>query len=210
MKTNLIGDVQIRNFEDLLKPNTFQDFVQNYWEHKSLVVERDDRNYYRSLLSIENIDHILDNGRPSGSSLKVVKNQESLSPVKYENSDGSLNINQLYVSYAEGYTIVLNEVERFWQPIKILCQNLEGTFSHKTVANLYLTPKNQKALMPHYDTHDVYVIQIQGKKNWKLYDANYRTPILNSFQPIFQREQLKGVKEFTVNAGDMLYIPRGL
>jgi len=198
------------NFEDLIFPMKPSEFEVNYWEQQALFIERKTAEYYKSLLSIENVDQILDNGRPNGKSLRVVKNQEALSPTKYENSDYSLNLNQLYASYADGYTIVINEVERYWQPLRNLCLNLQDKFNHKTVANMYLTPKNQKALMPHYDTHDVYVIQIHGKKHWKLYDVDYPTPILNSFQPIFQREQLKGEKNITVGAGDILYIPRGI
>ncbi|VAW11846.1 hypothetical protein MNBD_BACTEROID03-1903 [hydrothermal vent metagenome] len=200
----------LQNFEDLIYPIEPATFEEIHWEQKTLLVQREDSGYYKSLFSNDKVDEILDLHRPKGNSIRVVKNQEPLPSKKYENQDGSLNLNQLYASYADGYTIVINEIERFWKPLRNLCQNIQGSFSHKTVANMYLTPKNQKALMPHYDTHDVYVLQIHGKKHWKLYDADYQTPILNSFQPIFQREQLKNEKEITLHAGDLMYIPRGI
>ncbi len=87
---------------------------------------------------------------------------------------------------------------------------MSAFLSHQSVANMYLTPKNEKALLPHYDTHDVYVLQIHGKKHWTIYDAPQETPLLNSQQPIFKREQLSNPKEITLKAGDLMYMPRGL
>ncbi len=200
----------VSTFCDLLNPITVEDFNENYWDKKTLLIRREDSSYYESLLTISKIDEVLDLHRPKGSSLMVVKNQEPLAPAKYENKDGSLNLNQLYAAYGDGYTIVINEIDRFWSPIKNLCQNARQLLSHKTKGNMYLTPSNQKALLPHYDTHDVFVIQISGKKHWKIYDGQYKTPLVNSFQPIFQREQLQNAQEITLNAGDMMYIPRGI
>lgn len=201
---------KISTFDDLIFPLEFSKFETENWEKKPLYIARGDKDYYQSLISLKDVDTILDLGKPSGNSLRVVKNQEPLPANKYENPDGSLNLNQIYVAYADGYTIVINEVERFWKPLREFCHNLQLFFNCKVVANMYLTPKGQKALLPHYDTHDVYAIQVHGKKQWKLYDSDYPTPVLNSFQPIFQREQLKNCQETIVNAGDLLYVPRGV
>ncbi len=201
---------KISNLSDLINPFTTDHFIDQYWEKIPLIVERKNSDYYKSLFSIEQVDHVLDVSRPRGNSLRVVKNQEPLLPAKYENPDGSLNLNQLYAAYADGYTIVINEIDRFWHPFKTFCQNMSAFLSHHTVANMYLTPKNEKALLPHYDTHDVYVLQIHGKKHWRLYDAPQQTPLLNSYQPIFKREQLSNPQELTLHAGDLMYMPRGL
>jgi ribosomal protein L16 Arg81 hydroxylase len=199
------------NFTELLYPKPFKDFTSNFLEKNFLYIEREDRQYFRNLFSIEDFDAVLEYGKPRGNSLRVVKNQEPLLPTKYENFDGSLNLNQLYVAYADGYTVVINEINRYSESINTLTHNMRQELSHKVKANAYLTPANQKALSPHYDTHDVFVLQISGKKHWNFYDdTNFKTPLLNSFQPIFQEGQLTGKKEVTIEAGDLMYIPRGL
>lgn len=198
------------SFQDIIGPQDLGEFESLNWENQIRHIRRRDKSYYNSLITIDDVDQILDLSRPNGRNLRVVKNQEPISPPKYENADGSLNLNQIYAYYADGYTVVINEINRFWLPLKRLCNEFQNALSHKTVANMYLTPKNQKALAPHYDTHDVFVLQIHGEKHWKLYEADYQTPILNSFQPIFPREQLKGETDITVSAGDLLYIPRGV
>lgn len=205
MQATLLQDIH-----QLLSPITAEHFIQEYWEKKPLIVHRNDPNFYQSLFSIDMVDHVLDASRPRGGSLRVVKDQQPMLPGKYENADGSLNLNQLYVAYANGYTLVINEMERFWKPLRTLCQNVTAHMSHHTMGNMYLTPKNGKALLPHYDTHDVYVLQVHGKKHWRIYDMPMETPLLNSHQPIFQREQLRNPQEITLNAGDLMYMPRGL
>ncbi len=201
----------MNKFINCISPISKADFTNKYWEKQLLHIERNNDSFYESLFSIKDFDTVLEYGKPKGGYLRVVKNQEPLLPTKYENHDGSLNLNQLYAAYTDGYTLVVNEIHKFWGPINEFVQNIRQTLNHNVKANAYLTPANHKALSPHFDTHDVIVLQISGKKHWNFYDdTNFKTPLLNSFQPVFQEGQLSGKKEVTVKAGDLMYIPRGL
>lgn len=211
MEINTNIQTKLQDFSDLIQPINIQDFEANYWEKQFIHIQRDNPDFFSSLFSVEDLDKLLEYNRPRGTSLRVVKNQQPMNPSIYENKDGSLNLNQLYVAYADGHTIVINEIQRFWDPIKMLVENIRNYTSHNAVANLYLTPENEKALSPHYDAHDVFALQISGEKHWILYDdTHFKTPLLNSFQPIFQREHLTGAREITMKAGDILYMPRGV
>lgn len=200
-----------KKFSDLIQPIGIKDFGANYWEKQVLHIRRDDPDFFSSLFSIEDLDKVLEYNRPQGTSLKVVKSNQPMNPTVYENQDGSLNLNQLYTAYADGYSILVNGIQRYWNPIKSLIENIRQQISHNASANLYLTPENEKAFSPHYDSHDVFAIQISGEKHWILYDdTHFKTPLLNSYQPTFQREQLTGAREITLCAGDILYMPRGV
>lgn len=202
---------EVKDFFDLIQPFDIQDFETNFWEKQVMHIKRNDPAFFSFLFSIEALDKVLEYSRPKGGNLRVVKSQQPLNPAIYENQDGSLNLNQLYAAYADGHTIVINEIQRFWDPIKTLVESFRRYISHHVVANLYLTPENEKALSPHYDSHDVFALQISGEKHWLLYEDTYcKTPLLHSFQPVFQREHLTGVREVTMRAGDILYMPRGV
>ena len=194
----------------LLNPIPKQDFISQNWEKEPLIIKREERDYYRKLFTIEAVDKVLYHNRPVGNSLRVVKNQEPLLPSKYENHDGSLNLNQIYAAYSDGYTVVINEIDRYHSAIKQLCQRVRQELHHHVVANMYLTPPNQKALWPHYDTHDVLVIQIHGTKEWKIYDAPLETPLLHTPQPVFKASELSGERTVILEAGDFMYMPRGV
>jgi ribosomal protein L16 Arg81 hydroxylase len=211
METYIETQTKISDFSDLIQPIGMEGFEAIYWEKQVLHIPRNDPDFFSSLFSIEDLDKVLEYNRPQGSSLKVVKSNQPMNPFVYENQDGSLNLNQLYTAYADGYSILVNGIQRYWNPIKSLLENIRQQTSHNVGANLYLTPENEKAFDPHYDSHDVFALQISGEKHWILYDdTHYKTPLLNSYQPTFQREQLTGAREITMKAGDILYMPRGV
>lgn len=211
METFTKEQTRIKDFCELIEPISLENFETDYWENQVLHIQRDNPEFFSDLFSIKDLDYLLEYTRPRGNSIRVVKSQQPISPTVYENQDGSLNLNQLYAAYADGHTIVVNEIQRFCNPIKELVESVRQYFGHHVVANLYLTPENEKALSPHYDTHDVFALQISGEKHWILYDDTYyKTPLMHSFQPIFQREHLTGAKEITLKAGDVLYMPRGV
>lgn len=104
----------------------------------------------------------------------------------------------------------MNGLQQFWKPLATLCQNLQHYLNHLTIANLYLSPKESKGLIAHFDTHDVFVLQIEGSKRWYLYPPTQPTPLLGSFQPIFSENTLgEPLQSVCLEAGDLLYIPRG-
>lgn len=210
MSSLLLQEEEIKDFESLISPLDVKSFANEYWGKKVLHIERGDREYYHSLLTKDGVDDIIFHGRPKGPSLRIVKNQVPLHPQKYENLDGSININQMYTAYADGYSIIIHEIQRFSKPIARLCANLQKEFNFRTLGEMFLTPKNQKALAPHYDAHDVFVVQLEGTKYWRLYDKVYEMPLVDSQQPVFDRKNLSNVREIKLEAGDVLFIPRGV
>jgi hypothetical protein len=87
---------------------------------------------------------------------------------------------------------------------------LEGELSTRFQANIYLTPSSAKGFHPHYDSHDVFVAQVEGSKHWMLYDTPLALPLRRQeFDP---KETACGAlsQEFDLDPGDVVYIPRGL
>lgn len=62
--------------KETIAPIDLDMFKLNYFEQKELFIQRNNSKYYQNLFSIENVDEILDRHRPSGNSLRVVKNQD--------------------------------------------------------------------------------------------------------------------------------------
>lgn len=78
-------------------------------------------------------------------------------------------------------------------------------------ANVYLTPKNSQGFAPHYDDIEAFVLQIEGKKHWRIYKPTSRQTILprESSQNFKQDEIGEPCLDVVLEAGDMLYFPRG-
>jgi ribosomal protein L16 Arg81 hydroxylase len=95
-----------------------------------------------------------------------------------------------------------------WKPIALLCSRLQNALQHPVGANLYVSPPNSQGLLPHFDDHDVFVLQVEGTKIWQLYGSPMPLPLHKMKAPL-QSSPGSSREELTVKAGDLLYIPRG-
>ena len=56
----------------------------------------------------------------------------------------------------------------------------------------YLTPPGSQGFAPHYDDIEAFVVQLEGRKHWRLYNPRY-LHVLHVMQSVFQ--VLKGPVE---------------
>ena len=198
------------DFQTLLYPFSDAHFFDQYWEQKPLHISRNKGHYYDALFSTDALEQVLQTTGLNPPDIRVVQNQNEMLPAKYHREDGSLHLNQLYKAYDEGYTIILNGLQRFWPPLMAFCHYFQTLLSHRVVANCYFSPRQSKALHPHYDTHDVLVLQLAGSKQWKIHEPTQPVPLLNTFQPVFSEDQLNTpIQDVVLKPGDLMYIPRG-
>ncbi len=204
---------KLTDFNDLDKvmaPVCGMEFIKEYYEQKLLIQNRNQKEYFSDLLTIEEIDKIIDLHYPKGEGILFYKQGKKVSEESFRNIHDNLKFNLLYKGYSEGLSIVLNGIDMFWQPIKVLCQNLTRELNHRVQCNLYLTPNEQRAFDLHFDTHDVIIIQIHGKKHWNVYDTWRELPLSGAKQTGLSEEELSNLREVTLHAGDSMYIPRGI
>ena len=119
------------------------------------------------------------------------------------------SIREIYDKYYKGATLILNSLHHYWKPIAALYRSLESIFNHQVQVNMYLTPQNSQGFPPHFDTHEVFILQIEGAKLWRIYNTFQLFPLPISEQPIPKEKLGEPLHEVLLNAGDMLYIPSG-
>ena len=111
--------------------------------------------------------------------------------------------------YQSGATIIFPQINLAIDELANFCRNLEFELSCKVQTNVYLTPRNSKGFKTHYDDHDVFIMQIHGKKNWNLYQQAVEKPFRGEPFDSSEHEAGKLNLNFTMEPGDCLYIPRG-
>lgn len=195
--------------EWLLQPVTADQFFEEYWERRPLMVRRDRPAFYDELLSLDEIDRALttlDLRYPN----VVLKNAaRDVAPEEYTIGGEALDVARLYQLFTEGSTMTLAYMDDVIPSLTELCRGLESTFSHPIQANVYLTPPGNQGAKVHYDTHDVFVLQVTGSKRWTTYGAPVELPLRNqNFDPEAHRVG-ESELQFELSAGDAVYIPRG-
>jgi hypothetical protein len=105
----------------------------------------------------------------------------------------------------------LDGVEQYVRTIGTLARSLEVELNFPTQVNTYITPPQSTGLVPHYDDHDVLILQIQGSKTWHLYVGADMPPreIQRDKDKAVVLERLPTPSDVHLEAGDVLYVPRG-
>jgi ribosomal protein L16 Arg81 hydroxylase len=109
-----------------------------------------------------------------------------------------------------GATLVLDSLHQHDAKLGLLCRLLDQQLGHRHQTNLYLTPPNGQGFTPHWDNHDVFILQVMGSKHWRVEKQHRRKLPFHDEKILDEARQLVGERDaFTLNQGDMVYIPRG-
>jgi ribosomal protein L16 Arg81 hydroxylase len=201
----------------LIAPVRPEDFFHEHWERKPLHLARDNAHYFDYILTNGNLESIISSADMRYPAIQLARNGSYLSAEAYTKNikhgselfSGVPDIGLIQSEYRSGSTVVLPALQRTWAPLKELCATLESDFSHAVHANAYLTPANAPGFTPHYDTHEVFVLQIAGKKRWRVFEPPLTLPHRN--QPFVPAGYTLSAQIFEVELkpGDFLYLPRG-
>lgn len=111
--------------------------------------------------------------------------------------------------FADGATVVLQSLHRWWPPVSRFCRDLELALGHPLQANAYLTPPGAAGLAPHHDTHDVFVLQVAGTKHWTVRAPVVDAPLARHRSDHRAAAAQPVLFEAALGPGDSLYLPRG-
>jgi hypothetical protein len=196
---------------DPIEPSTF--FTQ-FYERKPLLVQRQQASKFAPLLSIDVIDRYLSTTSPCRSEVFLVDAARELKPEDYSfpNSDppGRIDLPRAYELFGTGATISLSQMHERLPSLADLCRAVEKTFSSHFQTNIYLSPPHAQGFKTHFDSHDVFVLQVSGSKLWTLYDTAIELPLRGQAFDPDKHTPGPPTREFTLHAGDLFYCPRGL
>lgn len=172
---------------------------------------------FDDLLSLSDVDRILTSSGLRRPSIRLIRDGVAVSPDAYCRPvrTGSVVVRdqvdpgRLLERFTEGDTVVLQSLQRWWPPLMDFCRDLEVAVGHPMQANAYLTPGGAAGLRPHHDTHDVFVVQVEGTKHWELRDPVVDAPLARhgSQHEVAADQPLR--ERIDLSPGDVLYLPRG-
>jgi ribosomal protein L16 Arg81 hydroxylase len=113
-----------------------------------------------------------------------------------------------------GASLIANHLHRVCPEVAAVAQMLEREFAARVAANVYCSFKDVQAFQTHFDLHDVFAVQAEGEKCWRVYEARADTPV-NPLPPGDEVEKWLTASrgrllfEADMKPGDILYLPRG-
>lgn len=190
-----------------------RDFRSTYFEQKP--------HHFRSALtdrpftwsSIDRLLHILD---PATSTIRMFHHGQLPEHaytdefVELGRPRRRLNKPKFFEYLKGGATLQINWLERHSVEAMRLCLEVGRFAGAQTSGNAYMSFSGDGTFGKHWDTHDVFAIQLIGRKRWRMFAPTLPLPLT------FQSHDRSGHQcpsepsvEITMEEGDVLYLPRG-
>jgi bifunctional lysine-specific demethylase and histidyl-hydroxylase NO66 len=197
-------------------------FAREYWGQEPLLSPAAELpDGFTELLDASAIDELVSQRGLRTPFLRVARDGTTLGDRAFTAPGGvgagipdQVSDDRLVQLFAEGSTLVLQALHRVWPPILEFCQKLAAEMGHPVQANAYVTPPQNQGFSVHYDVHDVFVVQLEGEKRWRIHRPVLASPLRD--QPwndrradIEKRAEETPLMDTLLRPGDCLYLPRG-
>jgi ribosomal protein L16 Arg81 hydroxylase len=199
-----------------------EEFADRHWGREPLLSEAGELAAgFDDLFSAAAVDELVSRRGVRTPFIRMAQEGTVLAPSAYTASGGfgaeiadQVSSDKVLAEFAGGATIVLQGLHRLWPPIIDFTRALVDDLGHPAQVNAYVTPPSSQGFDPHYDTHDVFVLQISGEKHWRIHAPVHVDPLRS--QPWDQHRAAvataathEPVIDAVLRPGDALYLPRG-
>lgn len=198
------------------------EFAARYWARRPLLAPaRDTGNSFADLLDLGAVDELLSRRGLRTPFLRIAKDGAVVDAKRFTTSGGAgaeiadqVSSDAVLRLFADGSTIVLQGLHRLWPPLVEFADQLAADLGHPTQVNAYVTPPSSQGFSPHYDVHDVFVLQVAGEKHWRIHapvlpDPLRTQPWNDRAAAVAAAAEREPVIDAVLRPGDALYLPRG-
>jgi hypothetical protein len=169
---------------DLLSGDA-QTFLDKVWA-SHIHLHEADADALVALLSLDDVDRLLTTSGLRTPALRVVKDAGICPASTFTRAatiagtplTGLVDARKALAMYDDGATLVLQGLHRYWPPLTTVVRQLELALGHPCQANAYLTPPGSQGFARHSDSHDVFVFQTHGRKQWEVVEDGQQRDIM--------------------------------
>uniref|UniRef100_G1PWF8 Bifunctional lysine-specific demethylase and histidyl-hydroxylase n=1 Tax=Myotis lucifugus TaxID=59463 RepID=G1PWF8_MYOLU len=194
-------------FESLISPIQTETFFKEFWEQKPLLIQREDpalAAYYQSLFRLSDLKSLCGRGMYYGRDVNVCRCVHGKKKVL--NKDGKVHFLQLRKDFDQKRaTIQFHQPQRFKDELWRIQEQLECYFGSLVGSNVYITPAGSQGLPPHYDDVEVFILQLEGQKHWRLYRPT--VPLAREYSVEAEDGLGRPAHEFTLKPSDLMQSP---
>jgi ribosomal protein L16 Arg81 hydroxylase len=113
-----------------------------------------------------------------------------------------------------GASLIANHIHRVCPEVAAVAHVLEREFAARVAANVYCSFPSVQAFPTHFDLHDVFALQLEGAKTWRIYASRADTPVAplppgDEIEKWLTSSRGALLFEADMKPGDVLYLPRG-
>jgi hypothetical protein len=197
------------DFGAIIAPATPDAFLTAHWGRRGVHLPANGRTF-ETVFGWRALTALLDSGDLTFPGTLVSREEQPVPADQFTRADGrTIDANAVLRLFREGASFSIRGADARWPPLKALRAALYDTLFESIHTNVYCSPARTQGFRCHYDLHEVFVLQIEGTKHWRVFAPTIDAPV----EP-WREEDVPGTGvppylDVTVRAGDVLYVPRG-
>ncbi|WP_095078423.1 JmjC domain-containing protein [Pseudomonas sp. Irchel s3h17] len=193
---------------------SFCDFIEQYQEKKPLLLKG---AVSKNQFSWQDVNEIFDSCDVASDDFKL--SLDGIRP-KHEYVESYLDIGTLrhrlikpvvYEHLKNGATLIANKIKNISQ-VSQFSKQIAAFTGRQVVSSAYVAFGNRDSFRCHWDTRDVFAIQLIGRKRWIVYEPSMESPLYTQQSKDYEHQHpcpSKPYMDIVLEAGDVFYIPRG-
>ncbi len=193
----------MENFKELLHPLSIQDFTHKIFGNKAYHI-KGTKDKFDSLITWQELNDTLNTSSAKNlkENFRMFLNRE---PVGFTDTFDMIKNTQ------KGATLIVEEIDRTNTKLGKLHDSIEKEIGENSRSNLYLSFPSVRGFGNHYDTHDFLILQLFGKKRWKVYPNTIEQPLfhLKNHGTTQPPPEDSLYLDCVLEQGDVLYVPKG-
>lgn len=199
---------------NLFEPLGFEHFAEQYGDRQATHCSPGRSERFAHLFSLTAAEEVLSTHPQRwqvDTNLANARRQPTLEELQQlVPSMAKVKVGRLGQAFSRGNTLIINGAQLFHPPLAAFARELDAAFHFRVQINVYISPPGAQGFPPHFDTHDVLVLQLAGAKQWYCYDRVVPHALEGQTRNLLPQEVGAETSRPLLAPGDMLYLPRGL
>lgn len=195
-----------------------QQFLDEYCDRAPLHV-KGAKHKFADLFDIQAFNQILNGNTLLYPKVRITNHNNTIH--KYDliddvdryanNQNNTLNKKKMLHAIARGGTLVFDNIQQHSSRLENFSDALASELNTRISINGYYTAAHQRGVNPHFDRHDVLVLQTHGSKRWYYRnDQHVLSKAIRHQQVPPIDADATGWSSVLLEQGDVFYCPRGL
>jgi len=183
----------------IVAPLGVDEFLDKYWGRRAVLIPGD-QSKFAELFGWTEVNNYLNAARKSYDGMRLVYDKKPLGPEQFARVDHWLS---------EGATLVINSANQIDPVVGSFASMLARDLNTHVNVNCYASCPSKQGFDNHFDQHDVFVVHVEGRKSWKVFEPTQTYPLHLQGTDKGDPPDTEPYIECELTPGDVLFIPRG-
>lgn len=204
----------IKSFVDLLHPHDPNLLLAAAAAGTRLMLRTDRAEAFSQLLSWERLNELITAEKVLSGDIEFAR-RDMILPAemtilrpKRQKPPTRMNGQALAQYVRQGISTVINGLDRMDAEVERVSAIIQREFRAATHVNLYASFGRESAFSPHWDSHNVLILHLHGRKRWRSWGQPWQAPLCRDTCRV-PGELGEPQWEAVLEPGDLLYLPRG-